>query len=122
MIDRFDMYLHIYPVDYKCVDNIEEKSEDIRIRVNSARKIQYDRYKSEKIYSNSELTPKLMEEYCKLDLESQKLIEKSFKTLNLSMRGYTRVLKVSRTIADLDNKENIEYKHILEALQYRKIE
>ena len=122
LIDRFDMYLHIYPVDYKCVDNIEEKSEDIRIRVNSARKIQYDRYKSEKIYSNSELTPKLMEEYCKLDLESQKLIEKSFKTLNLSMRGYTRVLKVSRTIADLDNKENIEYKHILEALQYRKIE
>lgn len=122
LIDRFDMYLYVFPVDYKSVEKKEESSIDIRKRVNNARKNQLERYKNDKIFSNSELTPKLMEEYCKLDCKSKEMIEKAFKTINLSMRGYTRILKVSRTIADLENKKDIECKHILEALQYRKIE
>lgn len=116
------MYLYVFPVDYKSVEKKEESSIDIRKRVNNARKNQLERYKNDKIFSNSELTPKLMEEYCKLDCKSKEMIEKAFKTINLSMRGYTRILKVSRTIADLENKKDIECKHILEALQYRKIE
>ena len=120
--DRFDIYLHVYPVDYKYVGQKEEDSDTIRLRVDNARKIQLNRYKLDKIYSNSELTPKLIEKYCRLDYKSKELIEKAFKTLNLSMRGYTRVLKVARTIADLENRHNIESQDILEALQYRRLE
>lgn len=122
LIDRFDIYLHVYPVDYKYVGQKEEDSDTIRLRVDNARKIQLNRYKLDKIYSNSELTPKLIEKYCRLDYKSKELIEKAFETLNLSMRGYTRVLKVARTIADLENRHNIESQDILEALQYRRLE
>ena len=120
LIDRFDICLHIYPVDYNCTQSSEECSKTIRERVNNARSIQLSRYKNEKIYSNSELTPILIEKYCMLNSESKQIMEKSFKSLNLSMRGYTRVLKVARTIADLENRSNIESKDVLEALQYRK--
>ena len=120
LIDRFDIYLHVYPVNYKDIQVLEENSKSIRERVNRARKIQLNRYKNEKIYSNSELTPKLIDKYCKLDDKSKQIIEKSFKSLNLSMRGYSKVLKVARTIADLENKTNIEYRDVLESLQYRK--
>ena len=122
LLDRFDMYLHIFPVEYKYIDNKEETSECIRKRVNNARLIQNERYKNEEIYSNSELTSTLMEKYCKLDFKSQEVIEKAYNGLNLSMRGYNRIIKVARTIADLENQENIECRHIIEALQYRKIE
>ena len=120
LIDRFDIYLHVFPVNYKDIQVLEENSKSIRERVNRARKIQLNRYKNEKIYSNSELTPKLIDKYCKLDDKSKQIIEKSFKSLNLSMRGYSKVLKVARTIADLENKTNIEYRDVLESLQYRK--
>ena len=121
LLDRFDIYLNILPVEFKYIDSIEESSKDIRKRVNNARIIQYKRYKNEKIYSNSELTPKLIEKYCKLDFKSQEIMEKAFKNLNLSMRGYTKILKVARTIADLEDRHDIECSHIIEALQYRKI-
>ena len=90
--------------------------------MNKARKIQEERYKKNDIYSNSELTPKLIEQYCKLDIESKNLLEKAFKKLNLSSRAYSRILKVSRTIADLQGKENITKSDIAEAIQYRSLD
>ena len=99
-----------------------ESSEKIRNRVNYARVIQKERYKEYGVYSNSELSPKLIEKYCKLNTQSSKLLENSFEKLGLSARAYGRILKVARTIADLDESENIEVKHIAEAIQYRSID
>ncbi len=84
--------------------------------------MQLERYKKNKIYSNAELTPNMIKEYCKLDEKGEELLHNAFKKLNLSARGYEKILKVSRTIADLDEKENIEYKHIAEAIQYRSLD
>ena len=99
-----------------------ETSEQVRYRVNQARKIQIDRYKEYGILSNSELTPKLIDKYCTLNLQSKKLLENAFERLGLSVRAYNKILKVARTIADLDNSGNIELPHIAEAIQYRNLD
>ena len=78
-----------------------------------------ERYKEHGIFSNSELTPHLSNIYCKLDLKSKEIVQNAFERLGLSARGYGRIIKVARTIADLDEKENIEANHIAEAIQYR---
>lgn len=123
LLDRIDLHVEVKTVKYKKITNDEpEKSEKIRERVNKARKIQQERYKKEKIYSNAELTPKMIEKYCKIDQESDQILEKAFNKLGLSVRAYSRILKVARTIADLDEKENIEKQHILEAIQYRSLD
>ena len=80
------------------------------------------RYKDKKIFSNSELTPKLIDEYCKLDSMGKQILENAFNKLKLSARAYGRILKVARTIADLDESKNIEVNHIAEAIQYRSID
>ena len=90
-----------------------------RSRVDTARRIQLERYKKENIFSNSDLTPKLIEKYCKISKESEKIIKASFEKLNLSMRGYYKILKVARTIADLSEADNIEKMHIIEAIQFK---
>lgn len=74
------------------------------------------------IYSNSELTPDLIEKYCKLGKNEKKILEEAFDKLGFSARAYGRILKVARTIADLDEKENIELKHITEAIKYRDLD
>lgn len=123
MLDRFDIHIQISSVDYSKLEAREgEKSEDIRIRVNESRKMQLKRYKDFNIFSNSELTPRLLEKYCKLDEESNQILKKSFEKLKLSARAYSKILKVARTIADLDKKENIEVNHIIEAIQYRSLD
>ncbi len=124
LLDRIDIHIEVTPVKYDKLDSEEnaETSEIIRERVNNARKIQYERYKKYNIYSNSELTPKLIEKYCKLDDNSKQLLQNSFEKLGLSARAYGRILKVARTIADLDEKENIEITHIAEAIQYRSLD
>ncbi len=99
-----------------------ESSANIRKRVNQARQIQLNRYQNSNIYSNADLTPKLIEKYCQLDQESNKILNQSFQTLNLSARAYAKILKVARTIADLDNSENIEKVHLIEAIQYRSLD
>ena len=124
LLDRIDIQIEVNPVKYSSLDsNIKiETSEQIRERVNKARKIQVKRYSEYHIYSNSELSPVLIEKYCKLDKESKKILKSAFETLGLSARAYGRILKVARTIADLDNKEDIESSHIAEAIQYRSLD
>ena len=124
LLDRIDIQVEVTPVKYEKLQNDEvvETSEQIKKRVNEARKIQLERYKNVDIYSNSQLTPKLMEKYCKLDEMSKKILQKAFENLGLSARAHGRILKVARTIADLDGKENIEVAHISEAIQYRNLD
>ena len=124
LLDRIDICTEVSPVKYQKLDSIQpvETSEEIKRRVDKARKIQMERYKKNKIYSNSELTPKLIEEYCKLDSKGKQILENAFNKLKLSARAYGRILKVARTIADLAESKNIEVQHIAEAIQYRSID
>lgn len=124
LLDRIDIQIEIEPVKYQKLESREEieTSQKIKERVNRARKIQWQRYQNKKIYSNAELTPKLIERYCTLDQSSKKIMQKAFDSLNLSARAYSRILKVARTIADMDEKEKIEAKHIAEAIQYRNLD
>ena len=124
LLDRIDIQIEVSPIKYEKLgnDEIPETSEKIRERVNKARKIQLERYKEEKIYANSSLTPKLTQKYCKLNEESKKLLENAFNKLGLSARAYGRILKVARTIADLENIPDIQKQHIAEAIQYRSLD
>ena len=124
LLDRIDIQVEVTPVKYEKLqkDEAPESSEQVKKRVDDARKIQFERYKNLNIYSNSGLTPKLIEKYCRLDKKSKEILQKAFESLGLSARAYGRVLKVARTIADLDKKENIESEHILEAIQYRNLD
>lgn len=124
LLDRIDLHVEVKPVKYQKLnsENKVESSQQIKQRVNRARRIQFLRYKDLNIFSNSELTPKMIEKYCILDKECKKILELAFNKLGLSARAYTRILKVARTIADLDNKENIEKNHLLEAIQYRSLD
>lgn len=124
LLDRIDIHIEAAPIKYEDLGNKRrgEKSEDIKNRVNKARKIQQERYKEYSIYSNSELTPSLMEKYCSLDEASNKLLNAAFVKLGLSARAHNGILKVARTIADLDESENIKSVHIAEAIQYRSLD
>lgn len=124
LLDRIDIHIEVTPVKYEKLESDikPESSEQIKARVNKARKIQLERYKNNNIFSNSELTPKLIEKYCKLDENSKKILENAFKKLGLSARAYGRILKVSRTIADLAGEEKILPDHIAEAIQYRNLD
>lgn len=124
LIDRIDIQVEVNPVLYSHLNSSSycEHSHTIQKRVNQARQIQLQRYQKSKLFSNSELSPKLIEQYCKLDVKTKRILETAFEQLGLSVRAYTRVLKVARTIADLEQKEQIESKHILEAIQYRSLD
>lgn len=119
MLDRFDLKVYIKQVSYEDLGSKkEEKSSKIRERVCMARLIQSKRYSKETISLNSELTPGLIEKYCMLDDKSLNIINKTYESLNLSTRAYYKVLKIARTIADLDQREKINENDILEAIQY----
>ena len=124
LLDRIDLHIEVKPVEYKKISSEEkiETSEEIRQRVNEARKIQLKRYEGLNIYSNSELTPKLIEKFCRLDNNSKEILKLAFERLCLSGRAYGRILKVARSIADLDGKEQINETHITEAIQYRSLD
>lgn len=124
LLDRIDIQIEVTPVKYQKLDSSEQIESSIKIkkRVDLARKIQQKRYEKDAIYTNSQLNPKLIEKYCKLNNESKRILELAFHRLGLSARAYGRILKVARTIADLEQKENIETEHIAEAIQYRSLD
>ena len=100
----------------------EESSSSIRERVNKARNIQIERYKKYHIYSNSEVNSRMIAEFCRLDSKGEELLQNAFLKFKLSVRAYEKILKVARTIADLEGKENIEFNHVAEAIQYRSLD
>jgi magnesium chelatase family protein len=125
LLDRIDIHIEVPAVKYKelMTKRKEESSENIRERVQKAREMQNERYRGkDKIYSNAHLTAKAVEKYCKLDSESENLLQTAIKRFGFSARAYNRILKVSRTIADLDGEENIKPAHVSEAIQYRSLD
>ena len=122
LLDRIDIQIDVprlTPSELLNLNNQEEDSATIRKRVIKARQIQADRYKNEQILTNSELTSELIKKYCRIDKQSQELLKTAIVKYQLSGRRYDRVLKLARTIADLDGKNNIEQIHLMQALQYR---
>ena len=124
LLDRIDIHIEVPAVKYKDLNKLPdgEKSGSIRTRVMTARKTQIDRFRNEKIHSNSQMTPKLLRKYCKLNKSSQEILDIAMKKKGLSARAYDRILKVSRTIADLEDSEEIQTNHISEAVQYRSLD
>ena len=124
LLDRIDIHIEVLPVKFEKLGNQapSESSAAIKERVNRARKIQEERYRAYQIYSNAELTSAMLAKFCAIDKKSKELLQKSFDTLGLSARAYVRILKVARTIADLEGSGNIEIEHISEAIQYRALD
>lgn len=124
LLDRIDLKIDVDRVEFNELntENDEESSIEIKKRINKARNIQIQRFVDEGIFTNAKMNNKLVKKYCKLDLESEELIKNAFNVFHLSARAYTRILKVARTIADLDGKQNIEPSHIAEAISYRNID
>lgn len=124
LLDRMDIHVEVNPIQYSQLEQNGklETSQEIRNRVNQARRIQLERYQNYPIFSNSQLPPKLIEKFCSLNFKSRQLLETAFSRLGLSARAYNRILKVARTIADLDACEKIQEKHLTEAIQYRSLD
>lgn len=124
ILDRIDIHIEIKPVKYEDLkENIKSKtSSQMKAEVEKARQIQKDRYKNENVKTNSALNTRLMKKYIKLDKDTEKVASMAFNKYNFSVRSFNKILKMARTIADLEQKENIETKHILEAVRYRALD
>lgn len=125
LMDRIDLHIEVDNVNYDELtskETTEEKSEQIKERVNFARAKQLERFKNEKQYCNAQMSVRDCNKYCKLDETSELILKSAFEKLNLSARAHNRILKVARTIADLDGSENILPEHIAEAIQYRSLD
>ncbi len=123
LLDRIDLHLEVSSIPFKEMteERKGERSVHVKKRVDAAREIQKERYqKSSNIHCNAQMGPKEIEEHCRLDTQSIQLLERSVEKLGLSARAYHRILKISRTIADMDKKEAIELSHVAEAVQYRR--
>ncbi|MEO0201753.1 MAG: hypothetical protein ABIL03_03225, partial [candidate division WOR-3 bacterium] len=117
---RIDIFISVQPLSYEEFRGKKgEKSKDIRERVERAREIQRKRFKDYKIYTNSRMTPRMIKEFCKLSTEAENILKMATERMGISARGITRILKVARTIADLEGVKDIQVHHIAEAIQYR---
>jgi magnesium chelatase family protein len=125
LLDRIDLHVEVTPVAFTELSSSQqfEKSESIRERVIKAREIQAERYKAiEGVYANAQMSSKMLKEICQINAASQSLLKIAMEKLNLSARAYDRILKVSRTIADLAGSEEIRAEHLAEAIQYRSLD
>ncbi|MGN1131807.1 MAG: YifB family Mg chelatase-like AAA ATPase [Ruminococcus sp.] len=124
LLDRIDLHIEVPPVEYSELSSKEkgETTAEIQKRVNKAREIQNNRYKGTGITCNANLTSELSAKFCVTDEEADLLLKNAFDNLGLSARAYDRILKVSRTIADLEGSEIIKGDHVAEALQYRSLD
>lgn len=124
LLDRIDIQVEVSNVDYEDLSSTEnsETSAEIKKRVNKTRKLQLERYKDYNIYSNSQLDAGMLKKFCPLGEEENAILRASFDNLGLSARAHSRILKVARTIADLEGSENIKSEHIAEAIQYRSLD
>lgn len=127
MIDRIDIFIEVPKVKVeefstKIDYSKQESSSDIKKRIKKARSIQLERFKNLKIKSNSEMSPSEITTFCKLDEAWEQMLKKAVQSMNLSARAYYRILKLARSIADLEWSDNIEINHLREALSYRKVD
>lgn len=125
LLDRIDIHVEVVPVPFdKLADApLAESSAAVRERVINARKIQEERFIEWKdIHCNAQMTTKLIRKFCQLDDAGNVLLKNAMERLGLSARAYDRILKVSRTIADLDRSESIKPEHVAEAIQYRSLD
>lgn len=124
LLDRMDIHIEVASVRYRELDNGREgdASRVIRERVDNTRRIQLERYKGMRIYSNSQLQPGMLNKFCRLDEKGRMLLKNAFDRLGMSARAHSRILKVSRTIADMDGSEDIRPEHLAEAIQYRSLD
>jgi len=125
LMDRIDLHIEVDAVSYEELSSVDYKEEDsktIRERVCRAREIQLNRFAGTNIYSNAKMTNAMVKKYCKISDEANNILATAFKKMNLSARAYNRILKVARTIADLEGNENIETSNIMEAIGYRNLD
>jgi len=125
LLDRIDIHIEVTPVPFDKLsdERKSESSNSIRERVTGAREVQSRRFsETESVNYNAQMSTKLIREHCKLDDVSLQLLKTAMERLNLSARAYDRILKVSRTIADLETSETINSSHIAEAIQYRSLD
>lgn len=121
LLDRIDLQINVPRLQYEELSSKggAEPSANIKIRVQKARDRQLDRFSGQKNFTNAHMSIASLKKYCELDPQAQRLLEMAFKSLNLSARSYDKILKVSRTIADLDGEEKICAQHVAEAIQLR---
>ncbi|MFH2012210.1 MAG: YifB family Mg chelatase-like AAA ATPase [Pseudomonadota bacterium] len=124
LLDRIDIHIEVPSVRYKDISDERsgEPSKNIKKRVDSARNIQNKRFQGGKIHCNAQMTSKHIKKHCQIGEESKGLLETAIDKLGLSARAYTRILKVARTIADLESKDYITSYHVSEAIQYRSLD
>lgn len=125
LLDRIDLHVEVTPVDFAELQGSKEyeKSDSVRKRVIAAREIQAERYKESKgVYANAQMSSKQLKEICVISTAGANLLKTAMERLNLSARAYDRILKVSRTIADLEGSDDIKPEHLAEAIQYRSLD
>jgi len=125
LLDRIDLHVEVTPIAFSELSSLkpQENSATIRNRVMKAREIQAERYKDHPgIYCNAQMSSKLLKEICVINTVGQNLLKNAMEKLNLSARAYDRILKVSRTIADLSESEEIRPEYLAEAIQYRSLD
>ena len=124
LLDRIDLHIEVPPVDFRDLSNTakEESSASIKARVDAARDIQNKRFANTGITCNAQIPPEMLHEVCRTAPAADALLKNAFEKFGLSARAYDRVLKVSRTIADLDNSRDIEARHAAEAVRYRTLD
>ena len=123
-MDRIDIHIEVPAIKFNEIssDMMGEPSASIRERVTRARSIQHERFNGDGIYANAHMKPRHIRKYCKIDADCQTLMESAMNRLGLSARAYNRILKVARTIADIEGSDKIATEHISEAIQYRSLD